>query len=251
MKVAVLGCGPAGLLSAYAAELAGHKAFIYSIKQKSDMPGAMYVHEAIPGIMSSNVRRGYVHYEKLGDKQGYAKKVYGDPNAPCSWDSFPEGRHEAWSMPDIYDILWEAYERRVTDIPISRAIVNSLSSTMDKVISTVPAPVLCQAGHNFPSSRVVIDPQHRDVCEQLGDPCVIYNGQEHLDYYRTSLIFGHGATEYPASARMLGSRGPNGVKPLSTDCTCFPHVMRAGRFGKWEKGVLVHHAFREVLDALQ
>jgi hypothetical protein len=39
-------------------------------------------------------------------------------------------------------------------------------------------------------------------------------------------------------------------KPLETDCTCWPKVVRAGRFGQWRKGVLTHHAYEMAMQVL-
>ena len=52
MNVAVLGCGPAGLIAAWAAEQAGADVQIYSKKVQSIIPGSQYLHGPIPGVSS-------------------------------------------------------------------------------------------------------------------------------------------------------------------------------------------------------
>jgi hypothetical protein len=250
MRVAILGCGPSGLLAAYAVELAGHQPTIFSRKVKSVMPGAMYIHEPIPGLLVDQPVP--IKYAKLGTKQGYAKKVYGDPDAPCSWDQFPEGIVPGYDMVAAYNALWNRYEPVIVDMAIEPGFLANpkLMQHYDKVVSTIPAHVLCYGDCTFESRTVWIHKEHRDICEQLGDPCIIYNGQEQ-PYYRTSLLFGVGSTEYPNGGPPPPGRAVKGVKPIGTTCRCRPHIMRAGRFGTWQKGVLVHHVFKEVLHAVQ
>lgn len=247
MNVAILGCGPAGLLAAHAAALKGHAVDVFSRKQKTIMPGAMYVHQAIAGL-GPVTADALIRFRKEGTAEGYATKVYGDAAAPTSWESFPSGLQMAWDMRAMYDKLWEMYGRWVFDHELDQARIDQIVTRHDLTISTIPAKVLCDdANHQFLHRDVWIRNEHRIECERLGDPCVIYNGDPKYAHYRTSLIFGHGSTEF--GHQVAGAQ--RGIKPLNTDCDCRPDVMRVGRFGKWQKGVLVHHAFQEVRDAVQ
>src|SRR4051794_36471109 len=114
MDVAVLGCGPAGLLSAHAAILGGCDVLVYSIKQKSPMNGAQYLHSPIPELTSQDPD-AIIRYAKVGTRAGYATKVYGHPEAPCSWDKFEEGPRPAWSLSDSYEELWSRYGDLIID----------------------------------------------------------------------------------------------------------------------------------------
>lgn len=252
MKVAVLGCGPAGLLAAHAVELNGHRPTIFSRKVKGIMPGAMYIHEAIPEICSAEPD-ALITYAKLGDAEGYAKKVYGDYSHPTSWNKFSEGKLPAWSMSAVYDTLWEHFEKDIVNWDIDSPFLDRLyDGPFDWVVSTIPATALCYGDCWFTSQRIFVYRDHRDSCEQLGDPCVIYNGQPEQAWYRSSLIFGEGSTEYSEHCLgNLGSVGYRGTKPIDTNCRCRPYITRAGRFGKWHKGILVHDVFKEVLSAVQ
>lgn len=247
MKIAILGCGPAGLLAAYACELHGHQPTVFSRKVKSEQPGAQYVHEAIPGLTGDPVD---IKYAKLGSREGYARKVYGNPDAPCSWDAFPEGKVPGYNIVQAYDALWERYGAGVLNAPVDQELLAYVQQQYDKVFSTVPAPLLCYGDCHFHSSSVWIAPTPRSICEQLGDPCIVYNGQESDLYYRTSLMGGQGYTEYGASGRPDLHVAVRGTKPLRTSCRCRPNIIRLGRFGQWKKGVLVHDAFKEACDAL-
>lgn len=244
MKVAVLGCGPAGLLAAHAAVERGHEVRVYSQKVKSQIHGAQYLHERIPGLTSSNgPPDGEVRFIKLGDQYGYADKVYGSPGAQCSWAEFDEGKVEAWSMRDLYARLWTLYGGLVTDTRLTPAIANTFVYEHDLVFNSIPAPMLCHGQHSFPSQQVFITKFAERTCP---DDTIIYNGLPDVPWYRTSRLFGFGSTE----STQAGDNAIAGMKPLGNNCDCHPEIRRVGRFGRWEKGQLVHHAYREACDAL-
>jgi hypothetical protein len=47
----------------------------------------------------------------------------------------------------------------------------------------------------------------------------------------------------PQNARVI-------QKPISTDCDCYPHVLRTGRFGAWKNEVWVDTAYWDTYTAL-
>lgn len=250
MKVAVLGCGPSGLLAAHAAVLGGHQVAIYSRKVKSEIHGAQYIHEEIPDVTGSpNV----ISYAKLGTSTGYAEKVYGSPLAPSSWASFPQGDYPAWPMGAVYDRLWIAHERRILDGSIGPADLRSLTGPdgFDLVFNSIPARSLCVASHTFRVAEVAFEP----TCYVDLDNVVVYSGRETEPWYRTSNLFGHEWTEYGMYAGTVVETMAGwvrGIKPIETDCDCHTHpkLVRVGRFGKWEKKVLVTDAFKDAKEAL-
>ena len=252
--ICIFGCGPAGLLSAYAAEMLGGNVTIVSHKQRSKIPGAVFLHERIPGI-SPSLPDATITFVKRGTKRGYAKKVYGNEDADCSWDLFPEGRRPAWSMFALYDKLWRRFERRIRHETISHEVIESVLMTrFDRVISTIPAPFLCyNDSHKFPSQKIHI--LNKSVDDSINNG-MVYNGDPRYPWYRTSRLFGSEATEAtkpfpPGFLAELGVTSKTGYKPLKTDCDCYMgEVVRVGRFGRWEKGVLVHHAYKQTVELM-
>lgn len=255
MDIAVLGSGPAGLMACHAASLQGHHVRVYSKGQRSPMGGAQYLHRRLPSV--HGVRTAKLTYLKMGDKHGYATKVYGDPNAPTSWDHFLEGEHWAFSLRDAYGQLWQKYHHLVEQWEVHPVGVQHLCEEHDLVFCSIPAEALCLDwdAHTFNGQRVVLVPQGA----LRADNAVLYSGRLSETWYRTSCIFGHCWTEWAVDAvRDLDlTHAVRGVKPLDTNCTCHKNhgnFHRIGRFGQWKKGVLTHHAFEyveEVLDALQ
>jgi hypothetical protein len=242
-SVAILGCGPSGLLAAHAVAQMGHRPYIYSIKKKSVMPGAMYLHERIDGINDYMSPDGHVVVRQIGTREGYAAKVYGDPDAPVSWDTFGHGSYPAWSMAEMYDKLWDMYSPFIFANEVTPYILERIRQKHVLTISSIPAKALCKGDHEFAGAKVWISDQAwRELSPD--ENVILYNGDPTDHWYRTSMIFGHGATE--STEPMPGAF--EGIKPTETDCDCQPAVKRVGRFGQWKKGVLVHHAYRQALE---
>lgn len=241
-RMAVLGCGPSGLLAAHAAALRGVEPVIFSKKEPSVITGAQYLHREIPGITNGGFSLKTV---KIGTREGYAKKVYGNPDAPCSWDEIEEGEQEVWSMHDAYKKLWAAYESHIENAYIGCSLLDWLPGEFELVVSTIPVPSLCKnPAHNFEFVEVYIAGK---TPSYYPDNTVVMSGDESHMWYRSSRIQGHEGTE---ARRAMTLADRVGKKPLKTDCDCRPEIHRAGRFGKWTKGVLVHHAYEEVESAL-
>lgn len=249
MRVAILGCGPAGLLAAHAAVERGHQATIFSLLAKSPIPGAQYVHEPIPGITREEPD-GMLTYLKMGTREGYAEKLYGDRDAPVSWDRFKEGEHPAWSMEFAYERLWQLYVERtyeaieLFDVRIDADDIDRMANNKFAVVlSSIPAKALCyNTEHRFQGQRVFIANHPVVYSPEL----IIYSGRPRDSWYRSSTIFGHTSTEWPESRKPESIHGWRGEKPISTDCDChLEHAsfFRIGRFGQWEKQVLVSDAY--------
>lgn len=241
--VAILGCGPAGLLAAHAADRAGWTPHIFSQKQKSSMAGAMYVHNEIPGLTMSD-DQDIVHFTKIGTKEGYATKVYGSPKARCSWDKFPEGSLPCWSMQLLYDRLWMNYESEIKDVIIDPFSVEGYVDSYHKVFCTIPARALClqREAHKFGFTNIWVNvSQNRDPVNEI-----TYNGDPFAEWYRASQLFGWTSLEYGQEVE----NAYKGTKPLWTNCNCHGPVKRLGRFGRWERGILVTDAYKEAVGAL-
>jgi hypothetical protein len=245
-RVAILGCGPAGLLAAHAASIAHVDSQIFAVKQPSVINGAQFIHEPIAMLDVGDPST--VHYTKQGAREGYATKVYGDPNAPCSWDLLPEGDHPAWPMLGIYELLWELYAGDVHDKRIYPHDLRPLEEQYDLVICTIPRMTLCLRKHSFASVRVFFS--DRSTFGAMPN-FIEYDGRESVEHYRKSRLFGHESLEFGDHAERHREGLRAGVKPLSTSCNCHPKTLFVGRFGKWQKGQLVHHAFQDALKALQ
>jgi hypothetical protein len=249
-RVVILGCGPAGLMAAYAAEaISFTDIHIFSRKEKSVIHGAQYLHKPIPGL---SPRYAPVEYRKHGSADGYAKKVYGDPMHATSWSKFEPGVHDAWNMQDAYNELWAIFEDRIIDCDVTPLVLRYFErSGIDLLISSIPAPVLCEKNeHVFESAPMWVMADRGGFADGMNIVC--YNGDPAFPWYRSSCLWGHEFLEFGAEGKsgIPGEMLRSGHKPVSHTCDCHPEWMRVGRFGKWQPGVLAHSAFQEVTIAM-
>src|SRR5690242_20238605 len=224
------------MIAAHAAYSRGADFIVVSKARKSFMNGAQYLHAPIPGV---SIKEPFlINYEISGSVAGYRDKVYG-PDAKV--EVSPEtlvGRHLAWDIREAYDSLWSLYGSDVHDV----------------VISTIPATVLCHDSRHRFGHELVWATNELDCT--LSDNTVLCNGEPGFDWYRASKIQGFTNTEWPHNKYPLAYNGQiwRVVKPLQTNCRCFPDVHRVGRYGKWTKGVLSHEAWEEankIMDGVQ
>jgi hypothetical protein len=245
MTVAILGCGPAGLLAAHAATLAGEDVVIYSHKVRSKIVGAQYLHKPVPGLTNS-IPQGTLTYHYVGTKEGYATKVYGDPTAKCSWKKFPE-QVPYWPMNEVYEMLWQWYEPAILDHEINSEFCRRLAGgSWTLVINSVPLNALVsEPGHYEWSYEYVWIRQGG----WAGQDQIIYNGTDRDEWYRTSNIHGHEFTEYGGEHRP--EEAVKIRKPLTTTCRAWREFLHVGRYGKWSKEELAHQAFEDTWRSLQ
>jgi hypothetical protein len=245
MRVAILGCGPSGLLATHAAAMLGHDPTVYSIAVQSEIHGAQYLHRSIPEITSEEPDARLM-FRKWGFQRVYAVKLYGSPHTETSWTKF-EAEHEypAWNMSQAYDRLWKLYEGSIINRIVNAWDMPDLLNSYPEVISTIPASNLCRKSyHEFKRLVISISP---DAPAAVHPNQVVYSGRVKDQWYRACDIFGHRFTEF--TGPIMGEQ--QGFKPLSTNCDCFDgRVTKVGRYGKWTRGELIHHAFESTATAL-
>lgn len=262
-KVAIFGCGPAGLFAAWAAVQNGAKQIsIISKKRRSELFGAQYLHMPIPGI---DVESTTVEYRLVGSPDEYRKRVYGDSYlGPTSVDDYI-GFQEAWDIRETYNRLYDRFEDNINGVKgnLDGAAMRKMLDERgtldgyDLIFSTIPLPSIClkPTRHWFTYQRIwaIGDaPERGQFCPV---PCdknrIICNGlpQEpgEPDWYRVSNVFGHTTAEWPAWHYPHEKVEAAEVrKPLKTNCDCHPELRLLGRYGRWEKGILSHQAYAEV-----
>lgn len=256
-SVAILGCGPAGLMVAHAAQLAGWDFRIYSKKQKSLLFGAQYLHQEIPGLPCGP--EICVTYELRGTPEEYRHKVYGD-----AWDGTvsPEDyleRHSAWDLRGAYENMWfdygdEIIHTELADLWRTQQDIKWLPM-YDLVISTVPRTVWDDDNSHFERSTIwaLGDGDYERVhMHRPGPFSVICDGTSDHHWYRVSNIFGFCTMEWPqwwnnpyASVTPPARGAARVVKPLAYTGNAAPDFIHLGRYAQWTKGVLTSDVFFE------
>lgn len=247
--VAILGCGPAGLLAAHAVEQSGNTPVIFSKSlEKSIIPGSQYLHESIPGLTNVYPDNS-VQYVRLGDAQTYARKVYGDAARETGWKNYL-ATYPSWNVLRAYDVLWEKYGETVHPTTVeSPTTVHELLESYEIVISTIPAQNVCfSRAHEFKGVDFYIKTLPTPDEDRSHD-IVIYNGMRSDEWYRWSILGGVCSIE-TTSWSYTDEDWSEGVKAVSNTCNCFPTLHRAGRWAEWTHGVLLHDAYKKVVDLM-
>lgn len=256
VKAAILGVGPAGLTAAAAVlRYGGSVDLIAKDAEPSKLYGCQYLHAPIPHFTVTGPVE--VDYKLNGTPGEYRRKVYGK-----NWDGdvSPEDlgeQHLAWDIRQTYEYLWIGIVRMNTAC-LQQAVISprwmdknfsTLRADYDLVISTVPAKSLCiNDSHVFSSQKIYAAGSRKPVDQPRSD-IIMCDGTTDNDWYRQASVFGYQTTEW--AKRPAHTRAVSVEKPLSTDCDCFPGIVRSGRYGRWEKGVLVHETYAQVQQLLE
>lgn len=261
-RITILGCGPAGLLVAHAAQQLGYRITILSKKRKSQIYGAQYLHKEIPGI---NIDSQEIRHQLVGTPEEYRRKVYGELTVPfVSVDDDRESNYErAYDLRTAYQLLWARYDPHIINAAIDYAMAKRICDdyeTYGEVWSTIPAPLLClkPEHHRFrtreiwaigdaPGQQVPIRPPVEDG--RYGR--IVCNGMPEPGWYRMSSIFGHVTVEWPITVLRVPIQGVVKVqKPIDHECDCLPNITRFGRYGAWDKSVLLHNVYYRAIEVL-
>lgn len=255
--VLILGVGPAGLMAAHACKLKGVPFSIVGNGGKSVIGGAQFLHAAVP-LLTDAEPEGTLTYHVTGHESGYKTKVYGDSDVPfVSMGRVTDGQKvPIWSMQKNYDRLWDdiaggGFSVSPADVTPEWLINEIEADRWRYIVSTIPRPHVCLS-----VAGMVDGPAHAFVSQQIqianecmlnfvgddGESHIWYDGTSNVSWYRTSVIFGEGSTEW--GMRDLPYKTVTVRKPISTTCQCFNgKVMFTGRYGAWRKGILIHQAF--------
>lgn len=300
MKVAILGCGPAGLLAAHACYISDVEFDIFSKKRKSELFGSQYLHNPIPELTDYRDDGVPVKYITLGTPEEYRRKTHGKWwDGQVAPEEF-EPDHTAWDIRQAYDRLWNLYWRKVTNFDINAAShalqaypdeavsyeigMNSCigikgKDEYDLVVSTVPRTLWKREGDEYifsegwalgdaPERGVFVEEVLKEMGENDGgffssvndgmpDNHIICDGTSDVPWTRLSKVYGYASVEWPHHVPQPHPLATRVTKPLH--CTPGPsqgqapsrNWLHVGRYGQWEKGVVVTDAFDQVYKKLQ
>jgi len=251
LKVAIIGCGPSGMVIAHACDQMGVPFTIYAPKDKSHISGAQYLHSDI-GVRQEGLYPRTVTYCKRGNEWTYEGKIY--PNGlpkgmKSSWDKFSDSV-DAWPLIGIYDYLWERHHDQIVDSEVALEFIMALGETC-LTFNTAPLNKLMPKAH-FEYETVMIC----DGVTFAPEDTIVYNGELHSPWYRSSNLWGHYSVEFPVDAYYrakmpLIQYEPRRIrKPLLTDAV-IPGVIASGRYGRWEKGVLVDESYHQAIAEIK
>lgn len=262
LLVAVLGSGPAALFAAQAVYDTGNVVHIYSRGERSELYGAQYLHQPIPGLDCGVGEE--ISYTLKGTVEQYRRKVYGE-SAFAPVQVSPEVlplHHKAWDIRTAYGHAWERFSPliRKTEINPMWLDTQGRMTMADLVVWTIPLQPHCVKGHGFAEQLVWAQGDAPD----LGRSCSVrvpswsveLNAEESPRWYRASNIYGYCTAEWPGGVRPPVKGVALVRKPVATACDCWTDlggskVLRVGRYGTWTKGELSHEAYFKTRSRLE
>jgi len=222
--------------------------------EPSPIGGAQYLH--LPMVDEDAEPDAILEFIKIGSPEGYAEKVYGSGDVPTSWGEYG-GQQKAWRLQQNYTALFSRFSRQIEGgFRATPASVHDLlvgvgmgERRTTLVLSSVPASHICKRPdlHSFGRANILIKKEKPDFIST--DNVVIYSGRPEEKWYRACKLFGQCWTEYAHFDAPDGGY-ITGFKPLGTDCNCFPTVHRIGRFGTWDRKVLLTDVTTQVNEAV-
>lgn len=256
--IAVLGCGPAGLLAAHALAITEMPFAIFSRIEKSKLGGAQFLHKPIPLLTEDDPEFEIDHITR-GSIEDYRLKVYGPefnlPQDPNNIMPQTGEKLAGWSLVKAYDKLWEAYKDKINADEITPAWPREHHEYFSMVLSTVPATRMCKhpGRHQFISKPIRIANQ---CVEFIPENTIVFDGTKDRSWYRCANVMGFQSTEWaePVPKIFPFSDTVIAIKPLSTNCNCHTshtEFRRLGRRGTWSKNEFTHHAFYQTLKIVR
>jgi len=258
MKVAILGCGPVGLVAAHSIlnSTAGKaEVRLFSVKRPSPIFGAQYLHQPIPGLVEEAGEPRVIRYRMSGSPEDYLRKVYGEMWDGHISDDLRDDAHVAWDLRGTYKSLWTWYSDLVQHMEFRpnrdelQKMFNTMYEHADLIINTIPRKALCvNSAHQFRETMIWAsgDSTFGKSPIEGTDEVIDYNGTADVSWYRVSRMFGHSTVEWPGHIKMPLLPGVKEVrKPLSHNCDCWPSIKHLGRYGRWDRERLVHEAYAD------
>lgn len=251
-KVAILGCGPSGLLAAHASQINQADFTIFSRKRQSPLFGAQYLHEPITGITGAGTT---VRYELIGgDAEDYRQKVYGFFNGEVSPEKL-EREHQAWDIRAAYQELWRRYESQIVDFDIkshSQVVREAKLERFDVVISTIPRTTWATPECSFDKETIYAIGDAPELGQTVpftlqDDNMILLDASQDVSWYRLSKVFGYSTIEWPGRRKPPVEGVQQWFKPLSCIAHGATDFLHMGRYGEWKKGVLTTDVFHQAL----
>jgi hypothetical protein len=255
MKVAVIGCGPAGLAAVHAAYGMGAEITIYSPAVKSPQKGPLILQRPIPAITLDHPD-GYIRQIVIGGSiLDYRYKLYSDINIGINGDILEPGYH-CWNHIKAYDALWARYMARIDPRilcvkgNVSPTELTNLHNSYDLVVNTAPLNKLCHrpSSHVFRYKAVEITLK-RSYPDQPPDT-TIFNAGDRFPWVRSAWLLGNECTEWIEGTAPKELEPFTIRKPINHTCNCYPHVLGTGRFGAWRNQTWVDTAYYDTRSVL-
>ncbi len=251
LRIAIIGGGPSAAFAYRACWDMRLNPTVYADKLTSPN-GAFYIHD-MPVTCPPDIRKQYaksIHYIGIGTAEGYAEKMWGNPQIKTSFPITP--RTEIGYDPAIINWLWTDLDRLHPCGKLTDDGVVAIASQYDLVIQTFPTDESkkYRTIDQIPVFTKSIEPMNHILLLYSGDnsPWVraTFSGEKlSLEYPK----------DFPTTEDLLYwtfSSVPD-LPPETSDWIKGPasNVKLVGRFAQYNRKILSHHAYDRVLKLLK
>lgn len=244
MKIAVIGGGLVGRLAAWAVMQSGHSPVIFDRMDTAVTPrGFVFLHDPCGLPMKAET----IHILEQGTAEAYAEKVY-DGRLTGKQVSFGKyaGVREGYQPAEALAMLNGLQHGMVKDRNFENwDEILELRENFERVIFTLPINRFFEG--RWLSRRGSVASFKLDEGEVLKNFCV-YNSNPDIPWHRAGSMFGYAFYEYPVV--ISGHQPIVKVQPGGSLLPSVERVLFTGRFGRWNKDILSHHAYEQVLEWL-
>lgn len=260
MKVAIIGAGMTGLLSAKAFMDNGIIPNIYTDSEPSPGYGIRYLHDScgLP-IKSVEVETAFVGYGKKFLRWEDVSKtamaqLYSNKTGSSQRNN---SVHRSVKTVKAYDWMGAWYMlqgMRTEKHKVTPEEIGEMSKEFDIVVSTAPLPLIYPEAKDSCKCR---DAYVKGESPHPNNPCwpgkpdniIVYNVDKEVNWYRYSRILGIEQTELmkPDSSCKVVKKveGKSYFEPKHDN------VVLLGRYGAWDSTYMAHQAYYDTLKAIE
>lgn len=249
-NIAIIGSGISGLMVAWACEQSSVGYAVYTDKVvKPKVAGFMYLHDAcgMPLQQYELTQRIVPEGVDISDAaKFYSMRIYGTEMIGNSLPSIAENPVvKIWNMTEAVDHIWEHIEgkvKRKTFRDLDHIL--DFSEDYDLVFSTVPLDKMDKRCGVYFYNECYVETKLESKCTRNW---VEYNGgDEHLRPHRWGCLFGHSFSESNSKPGKIMKKVAFGKNYPDVP----ENVILCGRYGAWDKTILVDDVYRMVREKL-
>jgi hypothetical protein len=249
--IGIIGSGPSGLMAAWACIQSGQDfEILTNTYQKPFAKGFQYLHERcdLP-LINYGLTKIYVPKNLLPEdfSRVYSEKIYSVSDiSRVNKTYFDSSIDDCYNLSDALTYIWDLVYPNVTECKITcfNDIIN-LNSKYEFVFSTVPLDQFFECKY----STTYVATRQNDTKSEMNN-FVIFNANKFDNIVRYGNLFGTIFSETLTSTSRYSLPVKKVVGSVELPSGLPENIIFTGRYGSWNKQVLVTDVYKEVLSTI-